>query len=101
MLERADEREEDSESVSEEEEDADVGEVDDAIVDSVEMYFGSSKRLNSVFLSLWWTPVIGMMLDWELSQTLVRHVRISLPLGRGLWSEGYDCGLRSRDNGNC
>jgi len=74
MLDRADEREEDSESVSEDDV-ADVGEVDDAIVDDVEMYFGNSNRLNSVLLSLWWASVIRMMFDGELSQTLIWQIR--------------------------
>lgn len=74
MLDRADEREEDSESVSEDDV-ADVGEVDDAIVDDVEMYFGNSNRLNSVLLSLWWASVIRMMFDRELSQTLIWQIR--------------------------
>lgn len=50
MLDRVDERDDDSESVSEEE-DADVGEIGDAIVGGLGVDLGDTKSLNLALLS--------------------------------------------------
>lgn len=77
MLDRVDERDDDRESVSEEE-DADVGEIGDAIVGGLEVDLGDMKSLNLVLLS----PMAQGFWDVWMIDGLIRD-------SLGLWLDAW------------